>query len=40
MHVAFPFLLPVATGIRIMYCMNDTLRDYQQEMKLRLFKEW
>lgn len=20
--------------------MNDTLRDYQQEMKLRLFKEW
>ena len=23
-------LLPVATGIRIMYCMNDTLRDYQQ----------
>ena len=34
------FLLPVATGIRIMYCMNDTLRDYQQEMKLRLFKEW
>ena len=40
MHVAFPFLLPVATGIRIMYCMNDTLRDYQQEMKLRLFEEW
>ena len=34
------FLLPVATGIRIMYCMNDTLRDYQQEMKLRLFEEW
>ena len=33
-------MLPVATGIRIMYCMNDTLRDYQQEMKLRLFKEW
>ena len=23
-----------------MYCMNDTLRDYQQEMKLRLFEEW
>ena len=40
MHVAFPFLLPVATGIRIMYCMNDCLRDYQQEMKLRLFEEW
>ena len=33
-------MLPVAIGIRIMYCMNDTLRDYQQEMKLRLFKEW
>ena len=39
-HAAFPFLLPVATGIRIMICMNDTLRDYQQEMKHRLFKEW
>ncbi len=39
-HAAFPFLLPVASGIRIMYCMNDTLRDYQQEMKHRLFKEW
>ena len=34
------FLLPVAAGIRIMYCKNDTLRDYQQEMKLRLFEEW
>ena len=36
------FLLSVATGIRIMYCKskNDCLRDYQQEMKLRLFKEW
>ena len=37
----FPLLLPVATGIRtMMYCKNDGLRDYQQEMKLRLFKEW
>ena len=34
------FLLSVATGIRIMYCKNDCLRDYQQEMKLRLFEEW
>ena len=34
------FLLSVATGIRIMYCENDCLRDYQQEMKLRLFEEW
>ena len=34
------FLLSVATGIRIMYCKNDGLRDYQQEMKLRLFEEW
>ena len=34
------FLLSVAAGIRIMYCKNDSLRDYQQEMKLRLFKEW
>lgn len=33
------FLLSVATGIRIMYCENDCLRDYQQEMKLRLFEE-
>ena len=33
-------LLPVATGIRIMYCKNDCLRDYQQEMKTRLFEEW
>ena len=32
--------LSVATGIRIMYCKNDCLRDYQQEMKLRLFEEW
>ncbi|RHK82312.1 hypothetical protein DW031_20930, partial [Phocaeicola vulgatus] len=23
-----------------MYYPNDTLRDYQQEMKLRLFEEW
>ena len=23
-----------------MYCENDCLRDYQQEMKLRLFEEW
>ena len=37
----FPLLLPVATGIRtMMYCKNDGLRDYQQEMKLRLFEEW
>ena len=37
----FPLLLSVATGIRtMMYCKNDGLRDYQQEMKLRLFKEW
>ena len=37
----FPLLLPVATGIRtMMYGKNDGLRDYQQEMKLRLFKEW
>ena len=37
----FPLLLSVATGIRTrMYCKNDGLRDYQQEMKLRLFKEW
>ena len=34
------FLLLVAAGIRIMYCKNDSLRDYQQEMKLRLFEEW
>ena len=34
------FLLSVATGIRIMYCKNDCLRDYQQEMKFRLFEEW
>ncbi len=34
------FLLPVAAGIRMMYCKNDSLRDYQQEMKLRLFEEW
>lgn len=34
------FLLSVETGIRIMYCKNDCLRDYQQEMKLRLFEEW
>ena len=34
------FLLSVVTGIRIMYCKNDCLRDYQQEMKLRLFEEW
>ena len=34
------FLLSVASGIRIMYCKNDCLRDYQQEMKLRLFEEW
>ena len=41
MHAAFPLLLSVATGIRtMMYCKNDGLRDYQQEMKLRLFKEW
>ena len=33
MHVAFPFLLPVATGIRIMYCMNDCLRDYRKHSK-------
>ena len=33
-------LLSVATGIRIMYCKDDCLRDYQQEMKLRLFEEW
>ena len=39
-HAAFPFLLPVASGIRIMYYTTDNLRDYQQEMKLRLFKEW
>ena len=37
----FSLLLSVATGIRtMMYCKNDGLRDYQQEMKLRLFKEW
>jgi superfamily II DNA or RNA helicase len=24
----------------MMYCKNDGLRDYQQEMKLRLFEEW
>ena len=30
-------LLSVATGIRIMYCKDDCLRDYQQEMKTRLF---
>ena len=23
-----------------MYCKNDNLRDYQQEMKVRLFEEW
>ena len=23
-----------------MYCKNNSLRDYQQEMKSRLFKEW
>ena len=33
-------LLSVATGIRIMYCKDDCLRDYQQEMKTRLFEEW
>ncbi|WP_366525798.1 DEAD/DEAH box helicase family protein, partial [uncultured Phocaeicola sp.] len=37
----FPLLLPVETGIRtMMYGKNDGLRDYQQEMKLRLFTEW
>ncbi len=36
----FFLLLPVATGIRIMYCNNEHLREYQQEMKHRLFKEW
>ena len=37
----FPLLSSVATGIRtMMYCKNDGLRDYQQEMKLRLFKDW
>ena len=36
----FFLLLPVATGIYLMYSKNDNLRDYQQEMKLRLFEEW
>ena len=37
----FSLLLSVATGIRtMMYCKNDGLRDYHEEMKLRLFKEW
>ena len=36
----FLLLLPVVTGIRIMYCKNNSLRDYQQEMKVRLFEEW
>ena len=40
MHAA---LLSFAAGSDrhpLMYCKNDNLRDYQQEMKFRLFKEW
>ena len=40
LHAAFPSF--VADGDRHppMYCKNDCLRDYQRDMKSRLFKEW
>ena len=40
MHAAFLSIVAGSDRHPPMYCKNDKLRDYQQEMKLRLFEEW
>ena len=40
LHAAFSSFVAGGDRHLLMSCKNDGLRDYQQEMKLRLFKEW
>lgn len=40
MHIAFLSFVAGSDRHPPMYCKNDSLRDYQQEMKSRLFEEW
>lgn len=40
MHAAFLSIVTGSDRHPSMYCKNDNLRDYQQEMKFRLFEEW
>ena len=40
MHAAFTSFVAGGDRHPPMYCKNDGLRDYQQEVKNRLFKEW